>query len=869
MTLRRLVILAAMLCGGMIFQAGMARGAEPIPVSSGRFISPAGTQTPVGSFPCNGVLSPDGKYLVVTDCGTREYLSVLDTRDGRVTSQIKIGGRRTDKSGNNQGLYYGLAFGPGEREGATLYASRGTEESVAVYHLDGAGMLTETGKRLSAHSAAEYSPTTIAGLALDSRARLLYAVNNSGTSQTTMKGSLLMLETETGRLVKTVELPGFPFAVAALTKGAAADKKVYVSGESYGIISVIDPAAGTVVKTIRVGSHPIALLLDGAQGRLFVANGDSDTISIIDTARDEVVGTIMLRPQDARGLPGVTPTGLALAPGEGRLYASLGDMNAAAVIDLPKNAPPSLAGYIPAGWYPTAVAATADGKRLMIVNGKGANTLNPNSRKAGPQGTWGQYILDIIEGTVSLVTLPKEAKLAEMTHQVVANCRITPDLEQRAHATMKNPGIKHVFYIIKENRTYDQVFGDMTQGDGDPSICLFPREVTPNQHALAERFLLMDNFYVCADVSADGWNWSTSGMISEFAARNVPYRYTGHGREYDYEGRNNLVSVDLFGLPDVATAPCGYLWDLVLRHGKTLRNYAFFSTIIEDPETRPKGRKLMSVDNMPTKKALLDKTDNDYRVFDMTYPDSEARLKYNIKPAPLEIEKYGAHDAPSRYTEWKREFDEYVKNGNLPDMQMIRLPRDHTRLTTPGFSGPRAMVADNDYGVGQIVEAISHSPYWESSAIFILEDDAQNGYDHVDSHRSPALIISPYIAKGTVDHRFHNTDSMLRTMEMLLGLPAMNQYDAAADPIAVFEGLKNADPYTAILPAREIIAQVNSPRAYKAKKSASLDFSKEDKIPDGLANEILWHELKGAKTPAPAVRHGLRLYASTGDGDDD
>ena len=259
----------------------------------------------------------------------------------------------------------------------------------------------------------------------------------------------------------------------------------------------------------------------------------------------------------------------------------------------------------------------------------------------------------------------------------------------------------------------------------------------------------------------------------------------------------------------------------------------------------------------------------------MTYADSEAWLKHGVAPAPAQMTAYGAHNAPSRFTEWKREFDGYVKSGQLPEFSLIRLPRDHTSLTRVGYSSARAMVADNDYGVGQIVEAISHSPFWESSAIFILEDDAQNGHDHVDAHRSPALIISPWVARGTVDHRFHNTDSMLRTMELLKGLPPMNLYDAAADPIDVFvkggkEGKeKNAEPYVAILPAKAIIGEVNKPTAYKAKKSASLDFSKEDSIPDAVANEILWHAIKGAKTPEPPIRRGLRLFAEMGDGDDD
>ena len=356
-------------------------------------------------------------------------------------------------------------------------------------------------------------------------------------------------------------------------------------------------------------------------------------------------------------------------------------------------------------------------------------------------------------------------------------------MEKDARAALGNPGIKHVFYIIKENRTYDQILGDMATGNGDKSICLFPRDVTPNQHALAERFAQLDNFYCCAEVSADGWDWSVSGMASEYTARNTPFNYSGRGREYDFEGQTNGVPVDLYNLPDVARAPGGYFWDACAAKGVSFRNYGFylnfaltFASGVPD-ENRKYAANVR--ENFPTKRALVGHSDTDFRQFDMNYPDSELGKLLNLS---IQNEKtaYGSHKSSSRYAEWKREFDEYVKNGKLPQFEMIRLPRDHTSGTRAGSLSPEAMVADNDYGVGQVVEAISHSPYWKQSAIFILEDDAQGGFDHVDAHRSVGFVISPWVKRGTLDSRFYNTDSMLRTMGLLLGLPPLCQYDAVA-----------------------------------------------------------------------------------------
>jgi YVTN family beta-propeller protein len=791
-----------------------------------------------------------GRFVVVSNAGFRQALTVLRASDGQIVSRIEL---NASKGGQKEGLYYGLATHSSADGTEVVFASRGSQESVQVYSVDPNGNLRDTGKSVASRRAQGKPRGVFAGVAVSSDGTKVYVAENNTARHTDLNGVLFVLDVATGQQLHAVPVPGFPYAVAALSVGPNADAKVYVSSERDGVVAVVDPRRGAVLRTIRTGSNPAALLLDRSQKRLFVANAGSDTVSIVDTALDRVTDTILVRPNDMRGLPGATPMGMALSPDESRLYVALADMNAVAVVDL---AGKGLKGYIPTGWYPTSVALSADGVALLVANGKGTQPRNPNHKPAGPDGLWGQYVPNIIEGSVSRMAVPSDAALQGETLSVLANNRIAVARQTR----LKNPGIKHVFYIIKENRTYDQVFGDLPQGNGDASMCLFPRDVTPNQHALAERFGLFDNFYCCAEVSADGWNWSVSGMANEYVVRNSMYNYSGRGRSYDFEGTNNGTPVDLIGLPDVARAPGGYIWEQCLKHGVSIRNYGFFVSDI-GPEEKDRNGKSLASPNAALKLALEKHTDTNFLQYDLSYADSDAWLLHNC-PAPTQKRGFGERNAPSRVAAWKAEFDEYVRKGNLPSFIMIRLPRNHTAGTSAGMSSPRAMVADNDYAVGQIIEAISRSPYWSKSAIFILEDDAQAGHDHVDAHRSPALVISPYSRRSAVDSRFFNTDSMLRTMELLLGLPPMCQYDAVAPVMDCFTPKPdNAEPYTAILPGRQIVAEVNGKTAYKADVSARLNFAEADAVPDALLNNILWHAIKGLDAPEPPSRSGLRLSA--------
>jgi YVTN family beta-propeller protein len=847
----RSLIVPLCLCGLTLY-APPARAKERR-LPTGKEITPTGEQTDVGSFPSNMALSPDGRYLIVSDTGYREYVSSLRVADGKRISQIGANAKRKDGSNKKEGLYYGLAFGPSAGGATPVYVSRGAEDRIAVYSLGADGTLTDSGESLSDPSdTPKFAfPNHVAGLAASGDGTRLYAVNNNTGPRTGQKGSLSVLNVETGAVVSKIPLPGFPYAVAAI-RTPDGHEKAYVSSERDGVVSVVDADAGRVIKEIPTGDHPIALLPDHAGKRLFVANSGSDTVSVIDAETDVVARTFLLRPDDARGLPGATPTGLALSPDESRLYVTLADMNAVAVVDTEDG---DLEGYIPVGWYPTAVVCAGD--RLFVANAKGVNVRIPNDKPAGPKGAWGKYIENIIEGTVSRIDLPDKERLQRFTTQTIKNNRLAEAGENGSRADFKNPGIRHVIYIIKENRTYDQVLGDLERGNGDPKLCLFPREVTPNLHAIAERFVLLDNFYVNAEVSGLGWNWSTSGMTNEYVERNVPYSYSGRGRAYDYEGRNNGVAVDLKGIPDVAEAPGGYIWDLCLRNNVDFRNYGCF-TGQGDPSSVGLTVEPDEPKTLPNRKALLGKTDLSFRWFDLAYADSDAWVRYGCS-APKQLKSFGKSNAPSRFTEWKQEFDRYVKDGNLPPMMLIRMGRDHTSGTTPGQYAPRAMVADNDYAVGELVDAVSKSPYWKSTAIFVLEDDAQNGFDHVDAHRSPAYVISPYIRRNSVDHRFYNTDSVLRTMELLLGLPPMSQYDAVAPPLDVFgKKPENDAPFDAILPDRSIIAELNTDKSYRAKESSRLPFQDADAVPDDLLNDILWGALR-PNVPKPPIRHSLSL----------
>lgn len=890
---------------------------EPgVQLITGRSIDPdaSASAQDVGSLPVNVAVAPGGKFAVTTGGGYRQFLWAVRTDDGKGVSRLSF----AKKAGNaSHGLYFGLAFAPD----GTLYAAQGAADSIAELHLDAAGKLTR--RRAIPTRPGDFP----AGLALDGRG-LLYVSNNDPDSVNPARetpASMAIYQPgegkELGRFDFESDLPGstFPLAMAVMPDGS----KLYVASQRDGVVFVLDtsrPEAPKLLGRIETGSHPAALCLDKASARLFVANAHSDTVSVVDTASDKVVATVLLRPTVVKDFAGATPTGLALSPDEKTLYASLGDMNAVAVIDV-KGKVPELEGFLPAGWYPSAVAVSPDGKRLLVTNAKGSTALYPNPKADAKDQAKSVSPLNLIEGTVSVIPVSDGAALDRQTERVLELNRLAPrHVRFMKDNPLKDIGltagrIKHVIYVVKENRTYDHVLGDLPQGNGDPHRCLFGRDVTPNQHALAERFVLMDNFYDCGDVSGDGWTWSTQAQANEYVVRNVPYSYSGRGRAFDYEGQVNKYPTGGFpakgpdgkplsdhpkfrdgakAIPDVAAAPGGHLWDLALKGGLTVRNYGFFMsngvkegdvTVIPDNYPADKGLQ-------PGGHDLAGITDVDFRRFDMDYPDSDGPWKLyqetNDERYLYAKRTFGKAGAHSRFEEWNREFQMMLAKdpagGAVPNLMLVRLPTDHTAGMNPGKHSPRSMVADNDYAVGQLVEAVSRSPIWKSCAIFIIEDDAQNGPDHVDTHRSTCYVVSPWIKRGSVDHTFHNTVSALKTIELLLGLPPMCQYDAMAAPILNWDTEpRNAEVFEAVMPDRAFFAEVNglanepkpfSPEARlkieeMMRESAAMNFAVADKAPAERLNEIIWASVRGVDSVQPPTPRGAKGLRGAGAGDED
>jgi hypothetical protein len=504
---------------------------------------------------------------------------------------------------------------------------------------------------------------------------------------------------------------------------------------------------------------------------------------------------------------------------------------------------------------------------------------------------------------VTIVSAPRsEADLKERTERVLELNRLTPRFVKAGNPlkdiSLQAGKITHIIYIVKENRTYDQVLGDMPRGNGDAKLVLFGKQVTPNLHAIADRFVLLDNFYATGEVSGDGWVWSTQGQANEYVIKNVPYQYSHRGRTFDYEGTNNDYPTGGFPavgpdgkplsddpqfaggakpVPDVAESPGKHIWDEVLQQKLTYRNYGFFENIGVE-----KGGKVIIPDNYPSVAALQPAghdlagvSDADFRKFDLEYADSEAPSQFARQmhdPKYLRPHQtYGKYQTPCRFDEWNREFQMMLAKdptgAAVPNFMTVRMGDDHTMGANANMHTPRSMVADNDYGVGQLVAAVSHSPIWKSTAIVIVEDDAQNGPDHVDCHRSTAYVISPWIKAHSVDHSFQNSTSILKTIECLLDLPPMNQYDAVATPVLDWNSSpSNAAAYEAIMPDASIIAERNAalnpfaPVSPEARamldQSQAMDFTVADRAPAELLNQIIWQTVKGPGSVMPPPRHG-------------
>ncbi len=813
---------------------------------NGWTLTPEGKQIPISDLPMNMELSADGRYLLVTTNGNGvQEVDVIDVQTQQLLQQIEV-----KKS------WLGLAFAP---DGKRFFVSGGDDNEVLIFNF-AAGKATAAGK-INLGSAAYH--------AMDDKARAEARRKNAGEFAfpagiaATPDGKRLfvaenlthkvaVVDLATNQVITKLAVGEYPYDVTIARDG----KRVYVSNWGARSVAVINPATNQVLGNIATGDHPNDLELTRNGKTLYVANANSNTVSVLDTAQMKEVEAIStaLHPKSPIGS---TPNAVALSPDEKTLYIANADNNNIAIVDVSKRGASKVKGFIPTGWYPTSVRASKLAKHIFVANGKGtASAANPK----GPQPKPGmsradnkdvQYIGSMLKGTVSLIDIPTTDKLAQLTKQTYANSPYTDELLKQARAPKSGTAIptnvggasplKHVIYIVKENRTYDQVLGDMSEGNGDPNLCLFPEEVTPNQHALAREFVLLDNFYVDSEVSADGHNWSMAAYATDYVEKTWPTNYSARGRTYDYEGSKKA-----------ARPTKGYIWDYCKAAGVSYRSYGEFVGVRDVKIGGGSGNEA------PTEAALKAQREN--------YTNEEALFGHFSPNYP----SYNlAITDNTRVDRWLEEFHAYEANNQLPQFQVVRLGNNHTEGTTPGKKTPRAHVADNDLAVGRLVEAVTKSKYWATTAIFIIEDDAQNGPDHVDAHRSPAFIISPYTRRKFVDSTMYTGSSMLRTMELILGLPPMSQYDAAAIPMFnAFTNTADTTPYKK-RDARVNLNEINAPNAPGAQKSASWDFSKEDSLPDIEFNEVIWKSVKGANSAMPAPVRSAFVRVIEGDDDDE
>ncbi|MFL5243039.1 MAG: bifunctional YncE family protein/alkaline phosphatase family protein [Gemmataceae bacterium] len=620
-----------------------------------------------------------------------------------------------------------------------------------------------------------------------------------------------------------------------------------------GSVSVLGrvPGKWKQQKTISVGMHPCAMVLSKDKNLLYIANANSDSVSVIDTHSDEVIETVSCRPLDK--LPfGSGSNALALSPEGDTLYVANGTNNCIAVVRLGGKAvngktnaedPHSkLVGLIPTGWYPGAIQVSADGKQLFVANIKGLGSLSqPRAPSKGK--TSGDFL-----GCISIIDVPDKDQLTRYTAEVNQNNRLNYSLagleKPRAAAEPRplphrhgEPSVfKHVIYIIKENRTYDQVFGDMKEANGDPKLVMFGEETTPNHHALARQFTLFDNFYCSGAVSADGHSWVNEAYVTDYLER----AFGGWVRSYPDDGSDPL-----------AYPPTGFLWDNALEHKKTFRNYGEFVKTSYEPKTvtwadfyedYKQGTHTGKAISAATMKSIEPFTHKGYPWFPLIMPD--------VYRAKIFIDELKA----------------YEKQGELPNLLYVTLPCDHTTGTRPGYPTPRASVADNDLALGQIVEAVSKSKFWAETCIFVVEDDPQNGFDHVDAHRTVALVVSPYTKRKFVDGTQYNQTGMVKTIELILGLPPMNQLDLSATPMRnCFNEKPDLASYTAVANRIKLdemnppMQALNGKKLFWAKKSMELDLDEGDQADEDTLNHILWYATRGYETAYPEKYAGRQV----------
>ncbi len=762
---------------------------------NGWSITPVGKQVGLGDLPLNLVVSNNRKLMAVTNNGVGTHsIELIEVASGKKLDSVVIGK-----------AWYGLAFGDDDQ---SLYVSAGHDNQVNRYSINGNKLVLQDQYILGMPWPALIGT---AGLDVDERVNnKLYVVSKEGKS-------LFVFDLASKKLLNKVMLGAEAYA-CKLSKDR---NTLYISLWGDKKVLVYDVPSQTITESIPVGDHPNELLLTKNGGLLYVANSQDNSISVIDTKTRKVVETLMasLYPESPSGS---TSNGIALSEDENTLYVANADNNCLAVFDVSEQSESKSKGFIPVGWYPTNIKVI--GENIYVTNGKGLSSFanpngpNPVNKKQVVLSHLGdstkpasvEYIGSLFKGTLSIIKKPSEEQLAIYTKAVYQNAPYTKSKELNAEGQPGNPipmkvgaasPIKHVFYIIKENRTYDQVLSDVKGGNGDTSLLLFGEHVTPNQHKIVKDYVLLDNFYVDAEVSADGHNWSMGAYANDYVEKNWPASYGGKGGTHGTSG-----------LLKIGNNKDGFIWDLCAKNNISYRSYGEF--VADDFGTKP-------------------------------------RLE-SLKDHAAVFAPYGLKTMDTiRFHQWKHDFDSLVALNNVPRFSTIRLGNDHTEGMRADRPSPYAHVADNDLAVGMLIDHLSKSPVWKESVVFILEDDAQNGPDHVDAHRSTAYVVGPYVKRKYVDHTMYTTSGMLRTMELILGLPPMTQFDAAATPMwRCFTNKPDFTPFNH-LKSNINLGETNAGKTTAAKLSAKFDWSTEDRVPDLILNEILWQGLKGKPAPSP------------------
>jgi YVTN family beta-propeller protein len=767
-----------------------------VTLPNGWKLTPVGKLLPLGDLPLNIAISPSKKIAAITNNGESDQtIQLVDIEKEVILDSIVIG-----KS------WLGLTFSDDSKY---LYASGGNDNIIVRYIILNNKLSVVDSIRIGKAWPVKIS---VAGIVLDDSKKRLYAVTKENNS-------LYVIDTQSKKVISRHELGGEGYTCLL-----SPDRKVlYISCWGGSKIILFDTKLEKISGSVAVGSHPNDMCLTKNGQYLFVANADDNSVSVIDTRKLNVIETLntALYPDAAAGS---TTNSVALSTDEKSLFIANADNNCLTVFDISVPGSAKSLGFIPAAWYPTCVRVLKN--KILVSNGKGltskANPFGPDPTRKGGAVVYQadgserkikeQYIGGLFRGTLQVIKIPDEKQMSIFSQTVYNNTPYNKEKELISEGAEGNPipqkigdksPIKHVFYIIKENRTYDQVLGDLPQGNGDPKLVLFGEKITPNQHAIAREFVLLDNFYVNGEVSADGHNWTMGAYATDFLEKTWPTSYGGRGGSYPGEGSR-----------EIANNKNGFLWDNCKRNGVSYRTYAEFMG-----------------DKNPNIASLKGHFCPSYSSWDMSVRDT------------------------TRFGQWKNDFDSLLAINAVPQLSTIRFGNDHTEGLSKNKPTPFAHAADNDLAVGMFVDYLSHSPIWKESLILIVEDDAQNGPDHVDAHRSPAYLAGGFVKEGFVDHTAYTTASFLRTIELILGLPPMSQYDASAVP--VWRSMHNT-PDHAVFQARSSNINLDLKNLAEnkwQKMSEQFDFTKEDMISDADFNEVLWKAVKGLDAICPPAVH--------------